>query len=252
LPATNEHSEIIFGRQPVIEALKSGTPIEKILIQFGLRGGAIDRIYALAKQRGIPVTQTAKRRFREFGEESVTQGVAAMISAVAHVEVGDLVEIARRRSEPVFVLVLDELEDPHNVGALIRTAECAGMHGVVVSKHHSPTIGQTIAKTSAGASMHIPIARVSNIAHALDEFKQLGVWVFGTATEGDRPYDEADYTGPLAIVVGNEGRGIRRLVKEKCDVLVRIPLYGKIDSLNASVAGALVMFEAVKSRHKRG
>lgn len=245
-------SEIIFGRQPVLEALKSGAPIEKILIMFGAKGSTIDRIYALAKQRGIPVTQAAKQRFRELGEETVTQGVAAMIAAVAYVEVEDLLEIARRNNEPAFILVLDELEDPHNLGALIRTAECAGVHGVIVSKHHSATIGQTVAKTSAGASMHVPIARVSNIAQALDELKQHGVWILGTAMEGERTYYEADYSGPIAIVVGNEGRGIRRLVKEKCDFLVRIPLYGKIESLNASVAGALVMFEVVKARHKQG
>lgn len=244
--------EIIVGRRPVLEALKSGTPVEKILVLFGTKGNAIDRIYALAKQRGIPVTQAAKQRFRELGEESVTQGVAAVISSVMYVDVEDLLEVARSKNEPAFILVLDELEDPHNVGALIRTAECAGVHGVIVSKHHSAAIGQTVAKTSAGASMHLPIARVSNIAQALDELKQHGVWILGTAMEGDRAYDEADYSGPIAIVVGNEGRGIRRLVKEKCDVLVRIPLYGKIESLNASVAGALVLFEAVKARHRRG
>jgi 23S rRNA (guanosine2251-2'-O)-methyltransferase len=245
-------SELIVGRQPVLEALKSGTPIEKILIMFGAKGSAIERIYTLAKQRGIPVTQAAKQRFRELGEETVTQGVAAVLSAVTYVDVEDLLEIARRKNEPPFIVILDELEDPHNVGALIRTAECAGVHGVIVSKHRSAPLGLTVTKTSAGASMRLPIARVSNIAQALDELKRRGVWILGTAMEGDRAYYDADYSGPIAIVIGNEGRGIRRLVKEKCDVLVRIPLYGKIASLNASVAGALVLFEAVKARHRRG
>ncbi len=244
-------TEMIVGRQPVLEALKSGTPIEKILIMFGAKGRAIERISALAKQRGIPVTQAAKQRFRELGEETVTQGVAAIISAVMYVEIEELLEIARRKDEPPFILILDEVEDPHNVGALIRTAECAGVHGVIVSKHHSAPLGQTVTKTSAGASLQLPIVRVSNIAQVVDELKQRGVWIFGTAMDADRAYDDVDYSGPIAIVVGNEGRGIRRLVKEKCDVLVRIPLYGKIESLNASVAGALVLFEAVKARHRR-
>lgn len=245
----NKHSEIIFGRQPVLEALKSGTPIEKILILFSTKGSAIDRIRTLAKQRGVPITEANKQRFRELAEDSTTQGVVAIVSSQASVELDDLLKIAKEKNEPPFLLILDELEDPHNVGALIRTAECAGVHGVIMAKHHSPSVGQTIAKTSAGASAHMPIAKVTNIAQTLEELKQSGIWIIGAAMEGDRLYYEADYKGPIAIVVGNEGRGIRRLVKEKCDFLVRIPLYGKIESLNASVAGALVLFEAARMRH---
>lgn len=258
---TIEHNTIIFGRQPVLEALKSGTPIEKILILFGVKGSAIEKIRSLAKQQDVPVTEANKQRFRELApsrfagsglaEDSTTQGVVAIVSSRASVELDDLLKIAKEKNEPPFLLILDELEDPQNVGALIRTAECAGVHGVILPKHHSAPLGQTIAKTSAGASLHMPIARVSNIAQTLEELKQHGLWIIGAAMEGDRLYYEADYKGPLAIVVGNEGRGIRRLVKEKCDFLVRIPLYGKIESLNASVAGALVMFEAARLRHKK-
>ncbi len=257
----NKHSEMIFGRQPVLEALKSGTPIEKILILFGARGSAIERIRSLAKQRGIPVTEANKQRFRELApsrfagseqaDDSTTQGVVAILSTKAYAEIDELLNIAKEKNEPPFLLILDELEDPHNVGALIRTAECAGVHGVIMAKHHSPSVGHTIAKTSAGASLHMPLAKVSNIAQTLDELKQDGLWIIGAAMESDRTYFEADYKGPIAIVVGNEGRGIRRLVKEKCDFLVRIPLYGKIESLNASVAGALVLFEAARRRHER-
>ncbi|HEY4613680.1 MAG TPA: 23S rRNA (guanosine(2251)-2'-O)-methyltransferase RlmB [Bacteroidota bacterium] len=252
---TNQHTNLIFGRQPVLEALKSGTAIEKVLILFGTKGSAIDKIRALAKQHGVPVTEADKQKFRvlipkEQADESTTQGVVALLGTQAYVEIDGLLAAAKAKNEPPFLLILDELEDPHNVGALIRTAECAGVHGVIVPKHHSATIGETVAKTSAGASLHLPIARVSNIVQAMEELKEHGVWIIGTAMEGDRTYYEADYKGPIAIVVGNEGRGIRRLVKEKCDFLVRIPLYGKIESLNASVAGALVMFEAVKARRR--
>ena len=240
--------EMIFGRQPVLEALKSGTSLDKILILFGVKGSAIEKIRSLAKQQGIPVTEANKQRFRELAEDSTTQGVVAIVSTKTYSGVEDLLAIAKTKNEPPFLLILDELEDPQNVGALIRTAECAGVHGVIVLKHHSAPIGPTIAKTSAGASLHMPIAKVSNIAQTIDELKEHGLWILGTVMDGDRLYYEADYKGPIAIVVGNEGRGIRRLVKEKCDFLVKIPLYGKIESLNASVAGALVLFEAAKAR----
>ncbi|MGH2568292.1 MAG: 23S rRNA (guanosine(2251)-2'-O)-methyltransferase RlmB [Bacteroidota bacterium] len=251
MTTANKHAGIIFGRQPVLEALKSGTPIEKILILFGTKGSAIDRIRSLAKQRGIPTTEANKQRFQELAEDSAMQGVVAFVSTTAYVELSDLLDVARKKNEPPFLLILDELEDPHNVGALIRTAECAGVHGVIVPKHHAASVGETVAKTSAGASLHLPIVRVSNIVQAMEELKENGVWVVGTAMEGDRTYYDTDYKGPIAIVVGNEGRGMRRLVKEKCDFLVKIPLYGKIESLNASVAGALVLFEAARGRHQK-
>ncbi|MCI0706377.1 MAG: 23S rRNA (guanosine(2251)-2'-O)-methyltransferase RlmB [Ignavibacteriae bacterium] len=248
MPDSSQHTNIIFGRQPVIEALKSGVPVEKILILFGTKGNAIEKIRALAKQHGVPVSEADKQKFRGYADESTTQGVIAFLAQAPFAELEDLLAAAKQKNEPAFLLILDELEDPHNVGALIRTAECAGVHGVIVPKHHSASIGETVAKTSAGASLHVPIARVSNIVQAMEELKENGVWIIGTAMEGDRTYYEADYKGPIAIVVGNEGKGIRRLVKEKCDFLVKIPLYGKIESLNASVAGALVMFEAVRQQ----
>jgi 23S rRNA (guanosine2251-2'-O)-methyltransferase len=242
--------ELIAGRQPVLEALRSGTPIEKIMVLFGVKGHAVDRIRALAKQRGIPVSEVNKQRFRELAEDATTQGVVAVVATKAYVEVDDILANATAKGEDPFLLILDEIEDPHNAGALIRTAECAGVHGVVIPKHHAASLGQTVAKTSAGASLHLPAAKVSNIAQTLDALKGKGVWIVGTDTEGDRSYDTVDYHGPVAIVVGNEGHGMRRLVKEKCDFLVRIPMHGKISSLNASVAGALLMYEVAKQRHK--
>jgi 23S rRNA (guanosine2251-2'-O)-methyltransferase len=244
---------IVAGRQPVLEALRSGAAVEKILILFGAKGAAIERIRALAKKRGVPVSEASKQRFRELAEDATTQGVVAILAQKAYVEVEDLLAIAASRNELPFLLVLDEVEDPHNVGALIRTAECAGMHGVIIPKHHAASLGQTVAKTSAGASLHLAAARVSNIAQTLDTLRQNGVWIVGADAEGDKLYTDVNYDGPLAIVIGSEGRGIRRLVKEKCDVLVRIPLYGSIGSLNASVAGGVLMYEAAKGRHaKRG
>ncbi len=189
-----------------------------------------------------------REKFGQIADESSAQGVAALGAVKAYVEVEDLLVIARQRGEKPFLLILDEIEDPHNLGALIRTAECAGMHGVIIPKHHSASINETVAKTSAGASLHLPAARVTNIVQTIGFLKENGVWIVGTDSTGEKLYFEADYSGPVAIVVGNEGRGIRKLVKEKCDFHVRIPLRGKVGSLNASVAGALVIFEASKKR----
>lgn len=241
-------SETIIGRKPVLEALRSRQPLEKIVIAFGTRGKPIEDIRRQARQNGVPVTEVDRERFRQIADESLAQGVAAIAAGKAYVEVEDLLEVARKKGEKPFLLILDEIEDPHNLGALIRTAECAGIHGVIIPRHHSAPFNETVAKTSAGASLHLPAARVANIAQAIDFLKKNGVWVVGTDSSGEKSYHEADYSGPIAIVVGNEGKGIRKLVKEQCDFLVRIPMRGKIASLNASVAGALVMFEASKRR----
>lgn len=240
---------IITGRQPVLEALKSDRAVEKIFLLYGIKGTIVDRIRQHASRRGVPVTEMDRARFEEMAGE-VSQGVAALLSDKEYIDIDALLGRARQRNEPPFLLVLDEIEDPHNLGALIRTAECAGVHGVILPKHHSATMNATVAKTSAGASLHLPAAKVSNIAQTLEQLKKKGIWIIGADAGGDRPYFDADYRDPLAIVIGNEGRGIRRLVKEKCDFLVRIPIFGKIESLNASVAGALVMFEAARKRHE--
>ncbi len=242
-------TEIIAGRQPVLEALKSGKHIEKIFLLYGTKGSAIEKIRSLAKKSGVPVSEVNKQRIHEFAGDTATQGVVALIASKDYVDVEDLLTAARQKNEPPFLLILDEIEDPHNLGALIRTAECAGVHGVIVPKHHSASLNQTVAKTSAGASVFVPVAKVSNIAQTLDELKSQGVWIVGTDASAERLYHDISYEGPMALIVGNEGRGIRKLVKEKCDFLVKIPLYGKIDSLNASVAGALVLFEAARARH---
>jgi 23S rRNA (guanosine2251-2'-O)-methyltransferase len=242
-------NEMIAGRNPVIEALRSGSPIEKVVVLFGVRGSAIDRIRELARQNSVPLVEVNKQKFRELVNDTTTQGVVALVGTKEYVSVDALLNSAKERQEPPFLLVLDEIQDPQNLGAIIRTAECAGAHGVIVAKHHSATVNQTVARASAGASEQLPIAKVTNIATTLDELKTQGLWIVGADAGGDKLYYELDYKTPIAIVVGNEGEGIRRLVKEKCDFLVRIPLFGNIGSLNASVAAALVMYEVVRARN---
>jgi 23S rRNA (guanosine2251-2'-O)-methyltransferase len=240
---------LIAGRQPVLEALRADTPLEKIYILFGAHGGALQQIEQLARRRGVPVKQIDKQRFAELSGGANAQGVCAVAANKQYVEVEDLLRIAQEKGEKPFLLILDEIEDPHNLGALIRTAECAGIHGVILPRHHSASLNETVIKASAGASLHLPAAKVTNIANTLDDLRKQGVWIVGTEMDAPRLYADIDYSGGLGIVVGNEGKGIRRLVREKCDFLVRIPMYGKIGSLNASVAGALMLFEAAKHRH---
>jgi 23S rRNA (guanosine2251-2'-O)-methyltransferase len=241
-------SDLIAGKQPVFEALKSGQPIEKIFILHGIRGKHVEEISRLARKAGIPVKISDKERFVELAEGLQTQGIIAITGAYRYSSVREILAAAQKKNESPFILVLDEIEDPHNLGALIRSAECAGMHGIIIPLHNSASVNATVVKTSAGATAYIPVAKVTNIAQTLDELKETGIWIIGTDMDGQKIYSEHDYRGAVAIVVGNEGKGIRRLVKEKCDFLVRIPMHGKIESLNASVAGALIMFEAAKSR----
>jgi 23S rRNA (guanosine2251-2'-O)-methyltransferase len=240
--------QYIAGRQPLLEALKSRQPIDQILILHGTAGAQIQQIKQLAREQRIAVKEADKERFREVSGDTVTQGVLALVNDYRYVEIEDILALAQRKNEPPFLLVLDEIEDPHNLGALVRTAECAGVHGVIIPKHHAASVNQTVIKTSAGATSHMPIARVTNIAQTLDELKKENIWIVGTDMQAEKKYFEHDYRGAVAVVIGSESSGMRRLVKEKCDFLVSIPMHGKIESLNASVAGGLVLFEAAKLR----
>ena len=245
-----EKSTIIAGRKPLLEALRAGTPLEKIIVRHGLRGAPVDAIRSLAKQKGVPVVEADAKRFQSLAGENVSQGVLAIVGETAVADVEDVLLVAKSRGEQPLLLILDEIEDPHNIGALLRTAECAGVHGAILLKHHAPPLTATVAKASAGATFHLPIARVANLAQTITQLKEQGLWVVGTDASAEKTFYDYDYSGPTAIVIGSEGKGMRRLVREMCDVLVRIPLYGKIESLNASVAGALVMFEAARGRHR--
>ncbi len=239
---------LLTGRQPVLEALKSGRPIEKIYVAFGSHGSVIEKLKNLARRGGIPVVELSKQRFAELAGDQHAQGVAALLSPRAYTDVDALLEAARARNEQPFLLLLDEIEDPHNLGALLRTAECAGVHGVILPKHHTSPLTPTVVKASAGASLHLPIAKVTNLASTIETLKHEGIWVVGTDDGAPTSYRDVDYRGAVAIVIGNEGKGMRRLVRERCDTLVRIPVFGKIQSLNASVAGGLVLFEVLRSR----
>lgn len=241
-------ANIIAGRIPVMEALRAGTIIEKIVILSGVKGNAIEKIKTMAKRNRVQFIEVGKQRFRDLVSDTTTQGVVAIVGTKAYVEIEDIIHVAEEKQEKPFILILDEIEDPQNLGALIRTAECAGVHGAVIPKHHAASVNQTVAKTSAGASEFLPVAKVTNIANTIEELKEKGFWVVGTDGTAEKNFTEVDYTSPIAIVIGNEGSGIRQLVKEKCDFIVKIPLYGNTESLNASVAGALMMYEVVRQR----
>jgi len=244
-------ADLIFGRRPVLESLKSEIPIEKIFILHGIRADIVEQIRSLAKRKGIPVVESNAVRLRELTTDEHSQGIVALIGAKSYVEPEEMLVAAEKNGEQPLLLILDEIEDPQNLGALIRSAECAGVHGVIIPKHHSASVNETVAKASAGASSHMPVARVTNIVQCMQDLKSRGVWIIGADATGEKKYYDADYLGSTAIVIGNEGKGIRRLVKENCDFLVNIPMYGKLESLNASVSGALLMFEAARVRHEK-
>jgi 23S rRNA (guanosine2251-2'-O)-methyltransferase len=242
---------IIAGRKPVIEALRAGTNIEKIVLLLGVQGTVIEEIRRAAERSNVPVSQASRQEFRELASDATTQGVVAIVHEMKNfVGLDEIVGVAEAKKEKPLILILDSIEDPQNLGALIRTAECAGVHGVVIPKHHAASVTSGVVKASAGATEHVAMAEVTNIVSTMDELKERGFWTAGVALEGDIPFTGFDYTTSAAIVVGNEGKGIRRLVREHCDRLVRIPMYGRVGSLNASVAGALVMYEAARQRHR--
>jgi 23S rRNA (guanosine2251-2'-O)-methyltransferase len=244
-------SQIIAGRKPVMEALRAGTQIEKIVFLVGMHGKVIENIKLAARERRVQVVEVNRQSFRDLASNATTQGVVAVVPTKQYVDIDLILNVGRQRDQKGFVLLLDEVEDPQNLGALVRTAECAGAHGVIIPKHHAASVTTAVVKASAGATEHVAMARVTNVVNAMEELKGEGFWVVGLDMAGEELYTNIDYTVPIAVVVGREGKGIRRLVKEHCDKLVRIPLYGKIDSLNASVAGALVLYEVAKQRELR-
>ena len=239
---------IIEGRNAVIEALRAGTTIDKIFIQKGETDKTLGHIASTARAAGVVVVDADKRKLDFMSRTHAHQGVIALTSVREYVSVEDILNIAREKGENPLIVVCDEISDPHNLGAIIRTAECAGAHGVVIPKRRSAGLTSIVAKTSAGAVSYVPVARVPNIPALLEQLQKEGVWVFGTAAEGTSNLYSADLKGPAAIVIGSEGDGMTRLVREKCDFLVSIPMKGKISSLNASAAAAILLYEAVRQR----
>ena len=242
--------DVLVGRNAVLEALRSGRGINKLLVAKGDREGSVTEILALAKERGIPVQMVERSKISSMVGDMRHQGVLAHVAPVAYAELEDILKLAAERGEQPLLLLLDELEDPHNLGALMRTADAMGVHGILMPKRRSVPLNATVAKTSAGAVEYVPVVRIGNIAQTLKALKEKGCWVAGADMEGREPCYEANLTGPLVLVVGSEGKGMSRLTKESCDFLVRIPMAGKINSLNASVAGSILMYEAMKQRLK--
>lgn len=239
---------IIEGRNAVIEALRAGTSIDKIFIVRGETDATLGHIASAAREKGIVVVDTDRRKLDNMSRTHAHQGVIAIAAVREYATVDDILGAARTRGEPPLVVVCDEISDPHNLGAIIRTAECAGAHGIIIPKRRSAGLTAVVGKTSAGAVAHLPVARVANLTALLKELKDDGLWIFGADAAGDRPLYEADLKGPAAIVIGSEGSGMSRLVAEQCDFKVSIPLRGQINSLNASAAAAVLLYEAVRQR----
>ena len=246
--AEKRFDDQIEGRNSVLELLESGKDVNKIFVTRGEKHGSINKILGIAKERKIIVVEKDKKQMDEMAQEENYQGVIAIVPPFEYVEISDILEVAKERNEDPFVIVLDGIEDPHNLGSIIRTAETAGVHGVIIPKRRAVSVNSTVNKASAGAVEHMKIARVTNISDAIEELKQAGLWVCGTAVDTNKYYYNQDLTGPLAIVIGNEGKGIGEKVKKNCDFLVKIPMKGKVQSLNASVSTGIVVYEAVKQR----
>ena len=243
-----EYMDQIEGRNAVLELLESGRDINKILVAKGEKHGSIYKILAIAKERKILISEVEKNKLNQIAQTPNHQGVIAIVPPFDYCEVEDILELAKQKNETPFILILDGIEDPHNLGSIIRTAETAGVHGVIIPKRRAASVNSTVSKVSAGAVEHMKIARVNNINETIRFLKEQGIWICGTDMDTDIIYTKQDYTMPLAIVIGSEGFGMSRLVKENCDFLVKIPMKGKITSLNASVSAGIIMYEVVRQR----
>ena len=247
-PIEQENDGSIEGRNAVTEAIRAGVSIDKIYLLKGEGDSALGHIASAAREQGVVVVNTDRRKLDAMSRTHAHQGVIALAAVRAYASVDDILAAATAKNEPPLIVVCDELSDPHNLGAVIRTADAAGAHGVIIPKRRSAGLTAVVGKTSAGAVAHVPVARVPNLPALLRELKEAGVWVFGAAAEGTASLYHADLKGPAAIVIGSEGDGMGRLVRENCDFIVSIPMRGKINSLNASAAAAVLLYEAVRQR----
>ncbi|WP_041591719.1 23S rRNA (guanosine(2251)-2'-O)-methyltransferase RlmB [Thermoanaerobacter mathranii] len=242
-----KEQDVIFGRNPVMEAIKSGKEIEKIYISKTAKGN-ISKIINLAKEAGIVVSTTDNETLSKLAGSQNHQGIVALSAVYQYFEVEDLLEYAEQKKEKPFLLILDEITDPHNLGAIIRSAEAFGVHGIIIPKRRAVGVNATVVKTSAGAVEHMKIAKVSNINNTIRNLKERGLWIVGTDVNGGKSFEEIDYDFPVALVIGNEGKGVSKLVLQNCDFVVKIPMKGKINSLNASVAASLLVYQVVSKR----
>ena len=243
-----QYQDQVEGRNAVLELLESGRDINKIFISNGEKNGSINKILAIAKEKRIIVTEVNRKKLEEMATSNNHQGVIAIVPPYEYCDIDDILECAKNKKEEPFILILDGIEDPHNLGAIIRTAETAGIHGVIIPKRRAACVNSTVAKVAAGAVEHVNIARVNNINETIRYLKEKGVWICGTDMDTKKYHYNQDLTGPLAIVIGSEGFGMGKLVKDNCDFIVKIPMKGKITSLNASVSAGIVIYEALRQR----
>lgn len=236
---------IIVGRNPVIEALRSDAQLDTIYINGS--GGSLNLIKKLAKEKGVVVKEAQDKKLSQLANGASHQGVAAVGACAEYATVEDILQVSADKGTKPFIIICDEIEDPHNLGAIIRTAETSGADGVIIPKRRSASLNSTVFKTSAGAASYVPVARVSNLAACIDMLKENGVWIYGTDASGS-DYSETDLTGAAALVIGSEGSGISKLIAKKCDFMIKLPMMGKITSLNASVAAGIFMYEALRQR----
>jgi len=242
------NTNIICGRNSVLEAVRSGREIDRLLVAHGVSGGSIAAIIAKCSQRGILIKEVSPQKLDYYCEGANHQGVAVFFASQEYSTVEEIMQTANERDEKPFIVICDEIEDPHNLGAIIRTAEACGVHGIIIPKRRSASLNATVAKSASGALEYMKVARVTNIANTIEQLKEQGVWVFGADMDGD-DYTKTDFNTPCAIVIGNEGKGIGALVAKKCDGIISLPMNGQINSLNASVAAGVLMYEVVRKRN---
>lgn len=247
----SENNSIIEGRNPVLEALKAERDIDKILVQKGEMEGSIKKIIAIAKDKKIPIQYVDKNKLNQISSSHAHQGVLAYVAAYRYYELEEVVEKAKEKGEKLFFVILDEITDPHNLGSILRTADATGVHGVIIPKRRSVGLTAVVAKTSAGAIEYVPVIKVPNLVRTIEQLKGLGVWVYGADMDGEKLHYESEMKGDIALVIGSEGKGISRLLKEKCDFVVKLPMKGKVSSLNASVAASILMYEVLRQNELR-
>lgn len=245
-----EREDLVIGRNAVLETIKSDRTIEYIYITNGVKEGSINSILKLAKDKKIVIKEVDRKKLDSISGGAVHQGVIARVTPYTYYEVSDILQEAKRKNESPFIVILDELEDPHNLGSIIRTAELCGVHGIIIPKRRNVGITSTVFKSSVGAIEHVKVAKVTNINTVIDQLKEEGIWVYAADIDGTEYSYEVNFSGGCALVIGSEGRGISKLTLKKCDKIVKIPMVGKINSLNASVAGGIMMYEVLKSRLK--
>ncbi|MDS0526818.1 23S rRNA (guanosine(2251)-2'-O)-methyltransferase RlmB [Clostridium sp. SHJSY1] len=245
-----EREDLIIGRNAVMEVVKGNRTIECIYVYKGSMEGSINTILKIAKEKKLVIKEVDRKKLDLMSDGAVHQGVIARVTSYEYCEVNDILEYAKKKGEAPFIVILDEIEDPHNLGSIIRTAELCGVHGIIIPKRRNVGVTATVYKSSVGAIEHVKVSKVTNINAAIEELKESGIWVYGADITGEEYSYEVDFSGPCAIIIGSEGRGISKLTLKKCDKLIKIPMVGKINSLNASVAGGIIMYEILKGRLK--